>query len=244
MLTITDFNGNDLVVMPPANATLLAAPNIGAQFKVQVQVEENDPDLTYDFVNGTLNWHDGSSPLAYFGTGTLTIDTFKYLFPGDYFVSVTGHNYRAPLPDQVEVNYYVHVVATGQQAPPANILVGPILPKDAGFPNVNNWNFNTSTDINILESSLKMLLLTAKGERVMLPEYGTSLRQIIFQQNVQGIESLVHQEIVDAITKWEPRVQLISINVTRNQNKSVVVQAMFLSKLDQTGFTTNLTYQP
>jgi len=244
MLTITDFNGNNLVVTPPADATLLAAPNIGAQVKVQVLIEENDPELTFEFVNGTLNWHDGSKPVVYAGTGTVTIDASKYLFPGDYFVSVLGQNWRAPVPDQLEVNYFVRVVATGQQAPPANILVGPILPKDAGFPNTNNWNFNTSTDINILESSLKMLLLTAKGERVMLPDYGTNLRQIIFQQNVQGIESLAQQEVVDAITKWEPRVQLISINVSHNANKSVTVQAMFMSKLDQTGFTTNLTFQP
>jgi len=244
MLTITDFNGNDLVVTPPADATLRAASNVGAPFKVQIVIEENDPALPHAYVNGTLNWHDGSIPSVYFGTGTLSIDAFKNLFPGDYFVNFVGQNYRAPVPDQVEVNYFVHVVPTSKQAPPANILIGPILPKDAGFPNVTNWNFNTSTDISILESSLKMLLLTAKGERVMLPDYGTNLRQIIFQQNVQGIESLVQQEVVDAITKWEPRVQLLSINVTRNQNKSVVVQAMFMSKLDQTGFTTNLTFQP
>lgn len=244
MLTIVDFNGNNLVATPPADTTLLAAPNVGAQFKVQVLVEENDPTLPSAYVNGTLNWHDGSPPVVYSGTGTVTINTFKFLFPGNYFISVLGQNFRAPMPDQTEVNYFVKVVPTGQQVPPANILIGPILPKDKGFPNVDNWNFNTSTDINILESSLKMLLLTAKGERVMLPNYGTNLRQIIFQQNVQGIESLVQQEIVDAITTWEPRVQLMGIEVKRNADKSVVVQATFLSKLDQTGFTTSLTYQP
>jgi phage baseplate assembly protein W len=244
MLTITDFNGNDLIFSPPADAKILAPPNIGAQFKVNVMVEENDATLPSAYINGTVDWHDGSLPSVYSGTGTLAIDTFKFLLPGNYFISVIGQNFKAPTPSKVEVNYFVTVISSSLQAPPANILVGPILPKDTGFPNAEQWDFNTSTDINLLDSSLKMLLMTDKGERVMLPEYGTNLRQIIFQQNVQGIESLVQQEIVGAVTIWEPRVQLMGITVTRNDNKSVTVNAQFMSKLDQTGFTTNLTFQP
>jgi phage baseplate assembly protein W len=89
-----------------------------------------------------------------------------------------------------------------------------------------------------------MLLMTNRGERLMLPEYGTNLRQIIFQQNVAGIESMIQQEVVDAITAWEPRVILQSINVDRRDDKSVVVTAAFISKLSQTGFSTNLIFQP
>lgn len=244
MLTITDFNGNDLLFSPPLATQLVANPNTGVQFSVNVLIEENDMTLPFAYINGTVNWHDGSQPIVYSGTGTLSIDVSKNLFPGQHYVSVTGQNFRAPLPMQAEVNYFVTVVSNALQAPPANVLVGPILPKDAGFPNADQWNFTTSTDVSILVSSLKMLLLTNIGERIMLPNYGTNLRQIIFQQNVQGIESLVQQEIVNAITQWEPRVQLISISVDQNEDKSVTVNAQFLSKLSQTGFGTELTFQP
>lgn len=244
MLTITDFQGNDLLFSPPADSKLLASAPTGAPFKISVMVEENDPALPHAYINGTVDWHDGSQPVVYSGTGTLAIETTKSLLPGDYFISVVGQNFVAPAPSVVEVNYFVSVIPSKLQAPPANILIGPILPKDQGTPNDEQWDFTTSTDINILVSSLKMLLMTNKGERLMLPDYGTNLRQIIFNQNVAGIESMIQQEIVDAITAWEPRVVLQSIAVERQDNKSVIVNASFISKLSQTGFTTNLIFQP
>lgn len=244
MLTITDFQGNDLLFSPPADSKILASTNAGAPFKINVMVEENDAALPSAFINGTVDWHDGSLPVVYSGTGTLAIETSKVLMPGDYFISVVGQNFRAPVPSQVEVNYFVTVIPNGLQAPPANVLVGPILPKDAGTPNADQWDFTTATDISILVSSLKMLLMTNIGERIMLPDYGTNLRQIIFEQNLTGIDSMIQQEIVNAITKWEPRVQLQSIDVQRKDDKSVEVIAAFTSKLSQTGFTTNLIFQP
>lgn len=243
MLTIKDLSGNDLVATPPADQTVIGSVGGGAQVAVSVLVEENDTTLPHAYVNGTLNWHDGSQPITYFGTGTLAISEKKNLLPGDYFISVVADNYRAPEADTVGINYYVKVIASDAQIAPANILVGPILPKDSGFPGPDNWNFPLSTDIAVLASSLKMLLLTSRGERVMLPEYGTDLRRLLFQQNTQGIENLAQQEIVDAVTKWEPRVQLIGISVDRTNDTTVTIEASFLSKLDQTGFNLSLTYQ-
>jgi hypothetical protein len=71
MLTITDFQGNDLLYSPPADSKLLASAPTGAPFKINVRVEENNPSLPHAYINGTVDWHDGSVPVVYSGTGTL-----------------------------------------------------------------------------------------------------------------------------------------------------------------------------
>ena len=35
-------------------------------------------------------------------------------------------------------------------------------------------------------TNLRMLLMTAKGERPMMPSYGSDLREIIFESNTEG----------------------------------------------------------
>jgi RND family efflux transporter MFP subunit len=43
-----------------------------------------------------------------------------------------------------------------------------------------------------------MLLMTSKGERLMYPDYGTNIRNIVFELNVASIETIVQQEINQA----------------------------------------------
>jgi phage baseplate assembly protein W len=244
MLTIKDFDGNDLVANPPDEANYRA---VGVRQSVlvgiQCRVIEDDPYLAGMFVNGTLNWNDGSLPTVYDAVaGTLTIDEEKGLTNGVYIVNVLGANYRAPVADKVSVNFPVNVIQEAAKAPPQRLIFGPILPRDSGFPNPDQWDFNTESDLLVLESSVRMLLLTAKGERLMEPEYGTNIRRILFEQNVSGIESAIQEEIISALTTWEPRLQLEFINVVRNTDLSVTVTCSFLSKLSSQGFQVNLEF--
>jgi phage baseplate assembly protein W len=244
MLTIKNFDGVDLIDNPPATANFRAVgESQSVQVPIQVHIIEDDPFLSGKYVNGTLDWNDGSLPVVFSGTsGTLTFDKERGLSNGDYLISVYGQNYRRPVPDQVRVNFLVRVVQQDVKAPPAHIVYGPILPRESGFPNPDQWLFNTDSDLAILESSVRMLLLTTKGERLMEPNYGTNLRRILFELNVNGIESVVQDEIVSALTTWEPRLQVTFISVKRTSDKAVIVNAAFLSKLNAQSFDINLEF--
>jgi phage baseplate assembly protein W len=65
-----------------------------------------------------------------------------------------------------------------------------------------------------IESSIKMILLTAKGERVMRPEFGSSLNDHMFSPNSKSTHALVAHEIRNALEMWEPRVELNDILVS------------------------------
>jgi phage baseplate assembly protein W len=72
---------------------------------------------------------------------------------------------------------------------------------------------STFTTVDQAVSNLKNLLLTAKGERIMHPSYGTDLPRILFQP----IDDLLKQEIDNIITQpvneWLPYIQINDIDV-------------------------------
>lgn len=73
--------------------------------------------------------------------------------------------------------------------------------------------------VDQIRADLLQLLLTNPGERVMLPEFGTPLRQLIFEQNDSSLESRAKQMIASAIIRWEPRIVVENISVTSKFNK-------------------------
>lgn len=73
---------------------------------------------------------------------------------------------------------------------------------------------STYTSIEQEFAKLKTLLLTRKGERVMLPTFGTDLLKIIFQPNTADIKQDIVEYIKDPVDQWLPEINLIDIEVT------------------------------
>ena len=81
--------------------------------------------------------------------------------------------------------------------------------------------------ISTLKSDLIQLLLTNPSERVMLPNYGTGLRKLLFKPNDEYVRLEAENLIKKAITLWEPRIVVSQIeisngynDITRMQNES------------------------
>lgn len=72
---------------------------------------------------------------------------------------------------------------------------------------------STYTSIEQEFAKLKTLLLTRKGERVMLPTFGTDLLKIIFQPNTSEIKQDIVEYITDPINQWLPDIELMNIDV-------------------------------
>jgi phage baseplate assembly protein W len=68
--------------------------------------------------------------------------------------------------------------------------------------------------VDQIKADLLQLLLTNPGERVMLPTYGTPLRQLIFEPNDSTLTARARKMIVDSILAWEPRIVISDIEVS------------------------------
>jgi len=243
MLTIKTTDGLDLVLNPPPDNVLTLVGRTQVPVLITLNLIEDDATLPTMNATGTLSWNDGSRPVTFFGTGTVAISDTRSLRPGTYLISVYGHNYRAPERDTARVSLSFTIRPEPTEASPARNVYGPILPRDTGAPNANQWAFSVGSDIQILESSVKMLLLTELGERVMEPEYGTNIKRMLFEANIAAIESAIQEEIVRATNRWEPRVDLTGLKVERTSDRAVVVTAVFVSKLSQQPFNTVLNFE-
>jgi phage baseplate assembly protein W len=79
--------------------------------------------------------------------------------------------------------------------------------------------FTPSTDIDLLKSSINMILGTRIGERVMNPAFGSRLYEIPLTQQVDAVtQILVQEHVIDAINRWEPRVSTEAVDMVRDAN--------------------------
>jgi phage baseplate assembly protein W len=217
----------------------------GALVQIAAIVHENDIALPQRSVSATLDWNDGSAAQSFPKTvgGSLTVDSTRLLKPGNYVVRLRAQNYRTPVESVANVNFFVTVTSPIPVAKPQNYLFGPILPRDTGFPNASQWEFNMLSDLYILESSVKMLLLTNKGDRIMEPDYGTNIRNLLFESQLEGVDSLIQEEIVSAFAQWEPRVQLAGLTMQSDPNgRSVSVNLVIVSRLNKQAFETSVAF--
>jgi hypothetical protein len=68
-------------------------------------------------------------------------------------------------------------------------------------------------DEDAVKQSIKNLMLTDPGERLMQPNIGGGIRQLLFEQMTPGTLKLMEENIVDTIETYEPRAELIDVRV-------------------------------
>jgi hypothetical protein len=77
----------------------------------------------------------------------------------------------------------------------------------------------SQSGINQIKSDLLILLLTNPGERVFLPEFGTPLRNLIFDPNDVILQEKANDLIANAIATWEPRITVEAIEISSGLNR-------------------------
>lgn len=63
------------------------------------------------------------------------------------------------------------------------------------------------------KANLKNLLLTAKGERVMQPEFGTGLQSLLFEPMDDTFEDRLQDVITQTVSYWLPYINIEEIDV-------------------------------
>jgi uncharacterized protein len=69
-------------------------------------------------------------------------------------------------------------------------------------------------DIEAIKNSIRNILTTRKMERRMLPEFGASLEQILFEPMDDVTAKRIGEVILNELKTWEPIISLTDVNVT------------------------------
>jgi phage baseplate assembly protein W len=64
-----------------------------------------------------------------------------------------------------------------------------------------------------IEESIYLILSTAKGERVMLPNFGCGIHDLVFAPNNPVTLGVVTQNVRQALVSYEPRIDVLNIGV-------------------------------
>jgi phage baseplate assembly protein W len=71
----------------------------------------------------------------------------------------------------------------------------------------------TSGESDIVQA-IKIILLTAPGERVMRPEFGCRIHELVFAPHDAATESLAIHYVREALERWEPRIEVQDIAIS------------------------------
>ncbi len=63
-----------------------------------------------------------------------------------------------------------------------------------------------------IEEAILMILLTPKGQRVMRPEFGCQIHDLIFAANDATTAGLAIYYVEEALAMWEPRIRLLDVS--------------------------------
>jgi len=86
-----------------------------------------------------------------------------------------------------------------------------------------------------IESSLEILLSTRLGERIMQPNYGCNLDEMVFEAMNLTMLTYLKDLVENAILYFEPRIDLEEIKIDTSQD----LEGMLLIIIDYTVRTTN-----
>ncbi len=70
-----------------------------------------------------------------------------------------------------------------------------------------------------IEQAIRIILGTSPGERVMRPEFGCRIHELVFAPDNATTRRLAIHYVEEALDRWEPRIKLKVVNVTSDASQ-------------------------
>ena len=83
-----------------------------------------------------------------------------------------------------------------------------------------------------IEQAIRIVLETAPGERVMRPEFGCHIHELVFAPYDAATEGLAIYYVEEALLRWEPRIDVQRVNVSRDpiQEGAMLIEIQYQIK--------------
>ena len=90
-------------------------------------------------------------------------------------------------------------------------------------------------DEDAVKQSIKNLILTDPGERLMQPNIGGGIRGLLFENITPGVLKIIETKCRDTINIYEPRAEIIDITASSllDDNKVSVIIQFYIRNVDR-----------
>ena len=93
-----------------------------------------------------------------------------------------------------------------------------------------------------IRQSIHIILGTAPGERVMRPNFGCSIHDLVYAPNNLSTSSLAAHFCIEALGKWEPRIEEIEAHAEASDDDENRIDITIKYKVRATNTSRNLVY--
>jgi hypothetical protein len=97
-----------------------------------------------------------------------------------------------------------------------------------------------SSDEDNIRESIRVILLTEPGERVMREDFGCGLRRFLFEPNTPTTRALIRDRVEHAISRWERRVRVEDVVVDPDPTDERLISISIHFRQVATGFAGQL----
>jgi len=100
-------------------------------------------------------------------------------------------------------------------------------------------------DIELVNMDLLNHIFTRRGERVMMPTFGTRIPDMVFEPLDQVTLNIVREDL-QSVFKFDPRVQLLDLTITPNFDVGAIVASAKLRYIELNMvdiLTLNITFE-
>ena len=93
-----------------------------------------------------------------------------------------------------------------------------------------------------IEEAIEIILGTAPGERVMRPEFGCAIHDLVFAPNNSETASKCSYLVSQSLGSWEPRIEDIEVNATPDPDEDNRLNIRIRYTVASTNSIFNLVY--
>ena len=100
------------------------------------------------------------------------------------------------------------------------------------------------TNERAIKFAVKSLVMTGNYERPFRSEIGTPIKRLLFENFDDMTTILIKESVADVITKYEPRVTVLSVEVQeKRDNNSIAITITFKIKNTETPLTVDVVLE-
>ncbi len=82
-----------------------------------------------------------------------------------------------------------------------------------------------------VRESMRLILLTEPGERVMREDFGCGLTRFLFEPNIPATHQRIREAIQRNLTRWEPRISIDEVQVEADPDEPRSARVTILFRL-------------
>jgi Bacteriophage baseplate protein W len=114
------------------------------------------------------------------------------------------------------------------------------------------WAFPVQTDDQgqislaqqdeVIRQSIRLIIETAKGERLMRPTFGCGIHDLVFAPNDPLTAARASFEVREALIDWEPRIEVLNVQAQLNAAEENTLLLDVQYRVRSTNNVFNLVY--